>query len=45
MLVVAFARNAPSRMAGQYPGPRMTSAATARPVGGHTGEMEGPIVA
>ena len=45
MLVVAFARNAPSRMAGQYHGPSSASAATATPVGGHTGEMEGPIVA
>src|SRR5439155_26277453 len=45
MLVVAFARNAPNRIAGQYSGPSRTSAATARPVGGHTGEIEGPIVA
>ena len=40
-----FARNAPNRMAGQYLGPSKASAATARPVGGHTGEMEGPMVA
>src|SRR5260370_25509127 len=45
MLVVAFARNAPHRMAGQYRRPSSASAATARPVGGHTGEMDGPMVA
>jgi len=32
-------------MAGQYVGPRMTRAAIASPVGGQTGEMDGPMVA
>src|SRR4029077_13863259 len=43
--VVAFASRAPTKMAGQYVGPRMTRAAIASPVGGQTGEMDGPMVA
>jgi hypothetical protein len=45
MGVTAFAKNAPDRIAGQYPRPRSTRAASANPVGGHTGEIDAPIVA
>jgi hypothetical protein len=41
--VPAFARNAPMATPGQALRPRMISAASARPVGGQTREMLGPI--
>ena len=43
--VVALARNAPQKIAGQYCEPSSRSDASARPVGGQTGEMDSPITA
>src|SRR5439155_1497136 len=43
--VAALARSAPKKTAGQYRGPSTRSAASARPVGGQTGEMDSPIAA
>ena len=45
MLVVALARNAPASIAGQKRSPNNASAAMATPVGGQTGEMDGPMLA